>query len=69
MPWGDDRVGTRAQMAIPVLLTVATVVINTMLVRSFYEALPLVARIVSATSLLVALLGFLFTLRTVLLVT
>lgn len=63
MPWGEDRVGTREQLFIPFIIAIATFFGNFFLASSFNAKMPLVARIVSTTSLLLSFFTFLFTIR------
>lgn len=69
MPWGEGRLGAKPQIVFPVTLAVVTIALNALLAGRLYERLPLLARILALTTLLVSVLGFLFSVRTVLLIT
>ena|SRR5258708_5273769 len=64
MPWGQDRLGTRVEILLPVLITVSFFIINLILALKMYEKMPLVSRIVSITTVLISLLSFIFVVRT-----
>lgn len=63
--WGIERLGSREEFFIPVGIALLVLFINSICVHILYlKKLPLVARIVSVTSLVVAILSFLFIFRT-----
>lgn len=64
MTWGQERLGTRIEIILPFLITVAFFIINFFLATHFYDKMPLVSRIIGITSLLVTILTLLFVLRT-----
>ncbi len=64
LPWGDARLGQRPAMFLPVLIASAFLVCNFLLANHVYEKMPLVSRILSLTSFLIAVLSLIFTLQT-----
>lgn len=65
MPWGEERIGVKIDLYIPLLITVFFFSINLFLSLWFYEKLPLLSRMLSITSLLVCILAFIFIARTI----
>jgi uncharacterized BrkB/YihY/UPF0761 family membrane protein len=53
LPWGDDRLGT-----------LVFFLFNYFLLRKLYITMPLISRIIGVTTLLAALLSFIFIVRT-----
>ena len=64
LPWGDDRLGLRYTIFIPFGIALALILINCFLCFYFYEKLPLISRMISATNVLIAVLASLFIIRT-----
>lgn len=65
LPWGDARIGTKAELFIPIVISFICFFINYYLIGKIYNHMPLVARIISITMLLIAVLGIIFISRTV----
>lgn len=65
MPWGEGRLGTKLQLFFPLLIVFIVVCTNSFLESKFYSATPLLARMLSLASLLLAFLVLLFIVRTV----
>lgn len=65
LPWGDARIGTKAELFIPVTLSIVFFFVNYYLIGRIYNPMPLVARIISITMLLTAVLGIIFISKTV----
>lgn len=64
LPWGETRLGIKPAIFIPIAITMSFIAINFFLVGHLYEKTPLLSRILSITTLLIALLSFIFILRT-----
>lgn len=64
MPWGVERLGSKNTILIPFVLGLIFLISNFFLLSRLYEKLPLLSRMVSITTLLVTLLSFYFTIRT-----
>jgi len=64
LPWGEERLGTKVEIFIPVLITFFFLIFNLLLLNRFYERMPLLSRILSITTLLITLLSFIFILQT-----
>lgn len=69
LPWGEARIGSTITIFIPVLYCSLIIVGNLFLANFIYKKIPLISRILAATSIIVALLIFLFTVKTVWLIT
>lgn len=63
--WGDARLGTKAEIFIPISLSFIIFFINLILSEIIYQETPLVGRILSVTSFIISFLTFLFIIRTV----
>lgn len=68
LPWGLERLSDKIGIFLPLVLSFCFFVFNIILAAFTYEKMPLVARILSITSLLIALLTFIFIARTIQLV-
>jgi|SRR5581483_10965660 len=68
LPWGPDRLGQRTELFIPLGVTLLIFITNMILTSKFYEKMPLVARMFSATTFIISLLLFAFLVRTIQLV-
>jgi hypothetical protein len=64
MAWGSDRLGTKIEVFLPFLIASSFFFVNFFLATYFYEKMPLVSRMISITCLLIAILSFIFILRT-----
>ncbi|MBI2442905.1 MAG: hypothetical protein HYV40_03270 [Candidatus Levybacteria bacterium] len=69
LPWGIDRLGTRLSIFLPLSIAIICAVINFVVASIIYTVMPLVARVMGVTSFLLALLCFIFVVRTILLLT
>jgi len=68
MPWGESRLGIKAEIFLPILLAISFLILNSFLLTRLYEKMPLLSRILSITTLLNTLLSFVFIVRTLQLV-
>lgn len=68
MPWGENRLGSRLEIFLPVIITTAFFLLNFFLLTGLYEKLPLLSRMLSVTTLLITLLSAIFVVRTLLLI-
>lgn len=69
MPWGEARLGTRSELFLPIGIVGAVFLGNLFLAHFLHRHIPLVSRILSLTGSLIAFLGLLFIIRTLLLIT
>jgi hypothetical protein len=69
LPWGVERLGTTYSIFLPLVVALICSVTNLILASITYSSMPLIARIMGFSSFLVMLLCFIFTLRTILLIT
>ena len=68
LPWGEERIGNKTTIFIPILTTLLVFVINLIISALIYKNIPLVSRLLAGTSLLAAILTFLFVIRTIILI-
>lgn len=68
MPWGESRLGTKIEIFLPILITVAFFAVNIILIARLYAGMPLASRIISITTLLITVLSCIFVIRTLLLI-
>lgn len=68
LPWGEQRLGATLTIFIPVLAALSILVVNLFICASNYSKIPLVSRMLAATSLLSSILTFLFVAKTVTLI-
>lgn len=68
MPWGEERLGTKIQIFIPVGVALAVFIGNFIATFSLYTKMPLLCRFLSLTSLLVALFALILIVRTILII-
>src|SRR5437773_2782559 len=64
LPWGSERLGSRIEIFIPDLVVVFISILNLIISTVVYKNSPLISRMLSVTSFLIALLTFLFIFRT-----
>lgn len=64
LPWGEERLGAKFELLLPVGITILFFIINYFLLRKLYIPMPLVSRIIGITTLLASLLSFIFIART-----
>lgn len=67
MPWGEERLGTRLELFIPLIIAVSIFFTNTILAYGFYAKMPLISRILCVATLLTSLLTLYFIFRTTIL--
>jgi hypothetical protein len=65
LPWGEQRLAATSGILIPSLLGFVIFIFNLILSSIIYKKIPLISRMLSVTTLLIALLTFLFIIRTV----
>jgi hypothetical protein len=65
LPWGEQRLAQTSGILIPSLLAFIIFIFNLVLSSIVYKKIPLISRLLSVTSLLIAILTFLFIIRTV----
>lgn len=68
LPWGFDRLSDKIGIFIPVVMAFGFSFLNILISAFIYEKMPLIARIVQASSFLIALLTLIFIARTIQLV-
>lgn len=68
LPWGDLRVAAKHLLFLPLLLAMLTSVANIILAGILYKKMPLMARILLATTMLITFFTFIFIFRTMQLV-
>ena len=68
LPWGEARLGSRMEIFLPIIIVFAFFIVNFLLLAKLYERLPLVSRIIGITMMLITLLSFIFTIRTIYLI-
>jgi hypothetical protein len=69
LPWGEQRLGNQITIFIPILASLSILAINLFMSNATYKRVPLVSRMLAATSLLAGILSFLFIVRTILSIT
>lgn len=65
MPWGESRLGSKLELFFPLLLTVFFFVLNLLFALYGYRRMPLVSRTLTITGLLLVIITFIFTFRTI----
>lgn len=65
MPWGIERLGIKIEIFLPLFITLLFVILNISLALRIREKMPLLARILSITGLLLCILSFIYILRTI----
>lgn len=68
MPWGEGRLGTTIELFLLPLFAAIILLCNSVFARFIYQKMPLVARALSVTSLLIAIITVIFIFRTIQLV-
>lgn len=64
-PWGVEQLGRTYEFFLPSLYVFVMFIVNIVLSYILYEKMPLVSRIISVTNILLSLILFLFTVRTI----
>ena len=54
MPWGENRLAPKMAIFLPILISISFFFINFFLTTKLYENIPLLARMISITTLLIA---------------
>ena len=65
LPWGEQRLAATSGILIPSLLAFVIFIFNLIFSSIVYKKVPLISRVLSITTLLIAILTFLFIIRTV----
>jgi len=65
LPWGEQRLASTSGILIPSLLAFIIFAFNLIFSSIIYKKIPLISRMLSITTLLIAILTFLFIIRTV----
>lgn len=68
LPWGEQRLGITAAIFIPFSFDWLIIILNLFIFVLIYRKMPLLARMLAITTFIVALLTFLFVVKTVILV-
>lgn len=68
LPWGEQRLGGKPAIFIPVLAALLIFAINIFTSTLVYKKIPLVSRMLAAISLLTGILSFLFSIKTITLI-
>jgi hypothetical protein len=68
LAWGTSRIGGKIEILIPFGIAISILLINIFSTARFYIKVPLLARILSLTTLLISFLALLFLLRTLFLI-
>lgn len=68
LPWGEQRLGSRIEIFLPVVLTLIFFIFNFFLISRLHSKLPLLSRMLSITTFLIAILSLFFIIRTLQLV-
>ena len=69
LPWGEQRLGTTSTIFIPIFVALLIFTLNIFISNSIYKKIPLISRMLAAISLLVGILAFLFSIKTITLIT
>ena len=64
MPWGEERLGGRVEIFLPVGIAGVFILLNIILISRLYEKSPLVARMLGITTLMIGVLSVIFVVRT-----
>jgi hypothetical protein len=65
LPWGEQRLGITPTVFIPVLTSLLILIINIFISALVYKNVPLISRILSAISLIIGILTFIFISRVI----
>lgn len=68
LPWGEQRLGNTFTIFIPVFVALLISSVNILISTPIYDKIPLISRMLSAISLLVGILTFLFMIKTIALI-
>lgn len=67
LPWGTQRLTQTSGIFIPIAVFSFVFILNLIISSFVYPKNPLIARMIASTTLMVAVINFLFTIRTILL--
>ncbi|EKD64855.1 MAG: hypothetical protein ACD_50C00284G0007 [uncultured bacterium] len=65
LPWGEQRLGIKTEIFIPVSIVFLVFVVNLLLSSIIYKKIPLASRILVISSFTFSILAFFFTIRTI----
>jgi hypothetical protein len=65
LPWGNDRLLPTLGIFLPTLLFTLVFIFNVIFISVIYSKNPFIARVIAAVSLILAIMNFLFIIRTV----
>lgn len=68
LPWGEERLGITPTIFVPILASLLIFIVNLITSALIYKSIPLASRLLAGTSLLIAILTFLFVIRTIILI-
>lgn len=67
MPWGEEKLGTKPEIFLPIGIGMAFLILNAFFSMLFYSKMPLVSRMLSIASLFITITIMIFLVRTTLL--
>lgn len=62
-PWGDKRLGQKPELFLPLGLSIFLFLCNIILAKTLYEKVPLISRMLTVTSFIIALITCIFIFR------
>jgi len=65
LPWGNNRLTPTVGIFIPIAIFIVIFILNVLFTSIVYSKNPLIARLVAAVTLILAMMNFLFIIRTV----
>ena len=65
LPWGNNRLTPTVGIFIPIIVFIVIFIFNVLFTSAIYSKSPLLARLVAAVTLILAMMNFLFIIRTV----
>lgn len=68
MPWGENRLGTKPQIFIPIGIVIFLGICNIVLSSAIHKTMPLISRFLIATIFVLSILALLIVIRTILIV-
>ncbi len=63
LPWGADRLSAKINLLLPIALSFIILIGNTTLIKYIYEKMGITTRMLAITTLLIAVLTCIFTIR------
>jgi hypothetical protein len=69
LPWGEQRLGNTLAIFIPIGVSLLILIVNIFTSNFIYKDIPLISRMLVAISLLIGILNFILTIRTINLLT